>query len=182
MVKKGNLLIAEPTGFSDLNFNRSVILIVEHNESGSVGFVLNKKLDFSTIDLIPDLKYKFPIYNGGPVQTDNLYFIHNQPKLIPNSLKITKEIYWGGNFNEVLKLINTKQIKLDQIKFFLGYSGWDKNQLKNEINMSSWVIKKENSNTNLLLKSCKDIWKKKLLELGGKYLIWSNSPENPSNN
>ena len=97
-------------------------------------------------------------------------------------MKITKEIYWGGNFNEVLKLINTKQIKLDQIKFFLGYSGWDKNQLKNEINMSSWVIKKENSNTNLLLKSCKDIWKKKLLELGGKYLIWSNSPENPSNN
>lgn len=182
MLKKGGLLIAEPTGLSDLNFNRSVILIVEHNESGSVGFILNKKLNYSTKDLIPDLKCKFPIYNGGPVEIENLYFIHNKPELIPNSLKITKEIYWGGDFNTVLELINTKKIKLGEIKFFLGYSGWDKDQLENEISISSWVIDQENRNPNLLLKSCDNIWKEKLLELGGKYLIWSNSPENPSNN
>tara|TARA_B100000929_G_scaffold279396_1_gene256497 strand:+ start:485 stop:1033 length:549 start_codon:yes stop_codon:yes gene_type:complete len=182
LLEKGSLLIAEPTGLSDLNFDRSVILLVEHNESGSVGFILNKKLNYSTKDLIIDIKYKFPIYNGGPVHTENLYFIHNQPKLIPNSLRITKEIYWGGDFSIVLKLINSKQIKLDEIKFFLGYSGWDKNQLENEIAISSWVVKKENRDANLLLKNCDDIWKEKLLELGGKYLIWSNSPENPSNN
>ncbi len=182
MLKKGNLLIAEPTGLSDLNFNRSVILLAEHNESGSVGFILNKKLKYSSKDLIPDLKYKFPIYNGGPVEIENLYFIHNQPKLIPNSLKITKEIYWGGDFNTVLELINSYKIKLGEIKFFLGYSGWDKNQLENEITISSWIVKKENSNSNLILQSCDEIWKEKLLELGGKYLIWSNSPENPSNN
>ncbi len=182
MLKKGSLLIAEPTGLSDFNFNRSVILLVEHNESGSVGFILNKKLNYSSTDLIPDLKYKFPIYDGGPVQTENLYFIHNQPKLIPNSLKISKEIFWGGDFNTVLELINTKRIKLGEIKFFLGYSGWDKNQLENEISISSWIVEQENRNPNLLLKSCDNIWKEKLLELGGKYLIWSNSPENPSNN
>ncbi len=182
MLKKGTLLIAEPTGLSDLNFNRSVILLVEHNESGSVGFILNKKLNYSTKDLIPDLKYKFPIYNGGPVQTENLYFIHNQPELIPNSLKITKEIYWGGDFTIILELINNKKLKLDEIKFFLGYSGWDKNQLEKEISISSWVVKQENRNANLLLKNCDNIWKENLLELGGKYLIWSNSPENPSNN
>jgi len=182
LLKKGTLLIAEPTGLSDLNFNRSVILLVEHNESGSVGFILNKKLNYSTKDLIPDLKYKFPIYNGGPVQTENLYFIHNQPELIPNSLKITKEIYWGGDFTIILELINNKKLKLDEIKFFLGYSGWDKNQLEKEISISSWVVKQENRNANLLLKNCDNIWKENLLELGGKYLIWSNSPENPSNN
>ena len=182
MLKKGTLLIAEPTGLSDLNFNRSVILLVEHNESGSVGFILNKKLNYSTKDLIPDLKYKFPIYNGGPVQTENLYFIHNQPELIPNILKITKEIYWGGDFTIILELINNKKLKLDEIKFFLGYSGWDKNQLEKEISISSWVVKQENRNANLLLKNCDNIWKEKLLELGGKYLIWSNSPEDPSNN
>ena len=49
LIKKGSLLIAEPTGLSDLNFNRSVILLVEHNKSGSVGFILNKKLNYSTI-------------------------------------------------------------------------------------------------------------------------------------
>jgi len=182
LIKKGSLLIAEPTGLSDLNFNRSVILLVEHNKSGSVGFILNKKLNYSTQDLIPALKYKFPIYNGGPVECQNLYFIHNQPKLIPNSLKIKKEIYWGGDFSVVLELINSKKIKLGEIKFFLGYSGWDKNQLENEITLSSWVVEKENGNVNLFLKSCDNIWKKKLLELGGRYLIWSNSPENPSNN
>ena len=182
MLIKGSLLIAEPTGLSDLNFNRSVILLVEHNESGSVGFILNKKLNYSTKDLIPDLKYKFPIYNGGPVQTENLYFIHNQPKLIPNSLKIKNQIYWGGDFSVVLELINSKRIKLGEIKFFLGYSGWDKNQLEKEITLSSWVVEKENGDVNLFLKNCDNIWKEKLLELGGRYLIWSNSPENPSNN
>ena len=102
--------------------------------------------------------------------------------LIPNSLKIKKEIYWGGDFSVVLELINSKKIKLGEIKFFLGYSGWDKNQLENEITLSSWVVEKENGNVNLFLKSCDNIWKEKLLELGGRYLIWSNSPENPSNN
>ena len=98
MVKKGNLIVAEPTVFSDENFNRSVILLVDHSQSGSVGFILNKKLEYSTKEIMPELKFEFPIYNGGPVQQDNLYFIHNKSKLISGSLAIKNEIHWGGDF------------------------------------------------------------------------------------
>ena len=93
MINKGDLLIAEPNVLNDINFNRSVILIVECNQNGSVGFILNKALEYSTKQLLPNLKFNFPIYNGGPVQKENLYFIHNKPDLISESIKINNEIY-----------------------------------------------------------------------------------------
>ena len=182
MIKKGNLLISEPTVFSDQNFNRSVILLVDHSNSGSVGFVLNKKSEYLSKELIPQLEYEFPIYNGGPVQQENLYFIHNKPNLISNSLKITNEMYWGGDFNSVINLISEKKIKTNEIKFFLGYSGWDSGQLENEINSSYWIVKNKDVNFQLILKNCNNIWKDNLIKLGGDYLIWSNSPENPNHN
>jgi putative transcriptional regulator len=182
MVKKGNLIVAEPTVFSDENFNRSVILLVDHSQSGSVGFILNKKLEYSTKEIMPELKFEFPIYNGGPVQQDNLYFIHNKSKLISGSLAIKNEIHWGGDFKNVLDLINEKKIKSDEIKFFLGYSGWDKNQLENEIQSNSWIVVNDNKNDKILLEHCENIWKDNLTKLGGNYMIWSNSPENPNHN
>ena len=75
--KKGHLLIAEPSILGDLSFNRSVVLLAEHNEEGSVGFILNKPLSYTINDLIPEIDAKFTIYNGGPVEQDNLYFIHS---------------------------------------------------------------------------------------------------------
>ena len=75
-LKKGHLLIAEPSITGDISFNRSVILIAEHTQSGSIGFILNKPLDFSLRDLLPELEQDFIVYNGGPVEQDNLYFIH----------------------------------------------------------------------------------------------------------
>ena len=74
-MKKGNILYAEPTLNIDLNFNRSVVLIAEKNKLGTVGFILNKKSPYSTLDLIPELNENFKIYVGGPVEKDNLYFI-----------------------------------------------------------------------------------------------------------
>ena len=182
MVKKGNIIVAEPTVFSDENFNRSVILLVDHSQSGSVGFILNKKLEYSTKEIMPELKFEFPIYNGGPVQQDNLYFIHNKSKLISGSFAIKNEIHWGGDFKKTIDLINEKKIKSDEIKFFLGYSGWDKNQLENEIQSNSWRVVNDNKDDLKLLEHCENIWKDNLTKLGGNYMIWSNSPENPNHN
>ena len=181
-MKKGYLLFAEPTIQHDLNFSRSVVLIAEQNELGSVGFILNKKSNYSTLDLIPEFNYDFPIYNGGPVEKENLYFIHKVPLLIENSIKINDKLYWGGDFNSLVKLINDKKIKSSEIKFFLGYSGWDKNQLENEIQSNSWIVVNDNKNDKILLEHCENIWKDNLTKLGGNYMIWSNSPENPNHN
>jgi putative transcriptional regulator len=182
-LKKGHLLIAEPSITGDITFNRSVILLAEHTNSGSIGFILNKPLDFSLKDLLPDLIQDFVVYNGGPVEQDNLYFIHKVPSLIPNSVEISEGIYWAGDFDTVCELINTGEISEKDIRFFLGYSGWDTNQLCNELNHNSWIVIKNKYRSNIIeQKYNSELWKEKMMELGGNYIIWSNAPENPTFN
>ncbi len=178
-LQKGQLLIAEPSIIGDLSFNRSVILLADHNEEGSVGFILNKPLKYTIKDLLPEIEAKFKIYNGGPVEQDNLYFIHNVPDLIPNSIEISNGIFWGGNFELTKDLINQGLIKKKNIRFFLGYTGWDSEQLESEMQSNSWILSKNIYKKDILGKSSAHFWKEKILELGGDYLIWSNAPENP---
>jgi putative transcriptional regulator len=181
-LKKGHLLIAEPSLMGDLSFNRSVILLADHNENGSVGFIINKPLKYTIHDLIPEINATFKIYNGGPIEQDNLYFIHNIPKLIPNSVEISNGIYWGGDYESTKELINSGKISKDNIRFFLGYTGWEEDQLETEMEESSWIIAKNNYENKIIGKSPSHFWKKQIRELGGEYLIWSNAPENPSLN
>lgn len=180
--EKGNLLIAEPSIIGDMSFNRAVILLADHNALGSVGFILNKPLDYNLKDLIDGTDSDFTVYNGGPVEQDNLYFIHKSPDLIPNSIEISNGIFWGGDFDVVLELINTDQISEDDIRFFLGYSGWAEQQLDDELESKAWVVTENIYDKDIIAKSCHTFWRDKMLELGGNYSIWSNAPENPSYN
>jgi len=180
--KKGNLLVAEPLLNSDLPFNRSVILLADHSNKGSVGFILNKPLHYTICDLVPGIVVPLKIYNGGPVEQDNLYFIHNTPNLVPNSIEIAQGIYWGGCFDSIRTQINDGIITQRNIRFFLGYSGWGKQQLQNEVQSKSWIISKNNLQKKILEKSSTHLWKEKIKELGGVYLIWANAPEDPSYN
>lgn len=180
--KKGNLLIAEPAIVGDLSFNRSVVLLANHNEEGSVGFILNKPLNFTLNELIPEIEVEMQLYNGGPVEQDNLYFLHKVPELIPGSIEISSGIYWGGNFDKVIELISSNVLTSDQIRFFLGYSGWDSDQLDHELSENAWIVAENNHNKEIINKCFPDFWKETMLELGGDYVLWSNAPENPSYN
>ncbi|PSG88359.1 YqgE/AlgH family protein [Aurantibacter aestuarii] len=180
--KKGDLLFAEPTILGDISFNRSVILLTNHSKDGSIGFILNKPLNFLLSDLIPEIEQEFKVYNGGPVEQDNLYFIHKKPDLIPDSIEINNEIYWGGNFDVALQLIKDKKLDSNDIKFFLGYSGWDFNQLEVELKNNAWIVSKNPYKNKIINKDYEFFWKEKMLELGGEYSIWSNAPEHPSYN
>ena len=180
--KKGNLLIAEPSIIGDISFNRSVVLLADHTEEGSIGFILNKPFDFGVKDLVPEIEIDFKVYNGGPVEQDNLYFIHKIPELIPNSIEISLGIYWGGDFSKIVDLVNSNKISDTDIRFFLGYSGWDENQLENELLSNSWVVVENKYKNDIISKEDVSFWKEKMVELGGQYSIWSNAPENPSYN
>ena len=180
--KKGDLLIAEPAIIGDVSFNRSIVLLADHSGEGSIGFILNKPLEYSINDLIPEVEAKFKVYNGGPVEQDNLYFIHKIPHLIPDSIEISLGIYWGGDFSKVAELIKDNTIKENDIKFFLGYSGWQPNQLETELKDNSWVVSENIYKKNIIEKDYETFWKEKMLEFGGEYSIWSNAPENPSYN
>lgn len=179
---RGQLLIAEPSIIPDNSFNRSIILLVACTSEGSVGFIMNKRSDYTLQSFIPDMYKDFIVYNGGPVEQENLYFIHTRPDLIESSLEISKGLYWGGNFEQVIEKIETMQIKSSEIKFFLGYTGWGTDQLEEELDNNSWVLTDNPYRGSLLNKPDFSFWKEKMIELGGEYSLWANAPEDPSLN
>lgn len=181
-LRKGLLLIAEPSIIGDYSFARTVILLAEHTKEGSVGFIINKPMNYTLNDLVPEIDADFQIFDGGPVEKDNLYFIHNVPELIPNSIEISEGIFWGGDYELTKKLINNGVIQSENVRFFLGYSGWENHQLESEMKTNAWLISENRYKSKLIEKSATEFWKEKLIELGGDYILWSNAPENPSFN
>lgn len=159
--KKGHLLIAEPSIVGDLSFNRSVILLADYNDEGSIGFILNKPLEYSLNDLIPETEANFKVHNGGPVEQDNLYFIHKVPQLIPDSIEISNGVFWGGNFEIVLTLLKDDKLTDSDIRFFLGYSGWEPQQLDDELESNAWIVSENVYKNELIEKSCASFGKRK---------------------
>jgi putative transcriptional regulator len=181
-MKPGDLLIAEPSIFGDLNFHRSVVVLVDYKTEGYIGFIINKVLPYPIIDIISEIKVVLPLFSGGPVEEDSLFFIHNVGHLIPESEKISENLFWGGNIEKAIALVNSKIISEKEIRFFLGYSGWSKNQLEQEIETESWVVIKNKYASKILEVNPNYFWKNQMVALGGKRLVWANSPENPHQN
>ena len=178
---KGKLLIAEPSILNDDSFNRTLILITEHTLKNTIGFILNRPLDFTVNDLLPEINSDFIIYQGGPVEQDNLYFVHQVPHLIPESIEVSNGMYWGGNFETLKALLNGNLLEKTDIRFFLGYSGWGKNQLDDEIDTNSWFVS-ENDFENIFAIDEEHLWRNKLIQKGGDYKLWANAPSDFSLN
>ncbi len=174
-LKKGKLLIAEPTILNDSSFNRTIVLLTEHTTNNSVGFILNRPLNYTVNDLLPSINCNLTVYQGGPVEQDNLYFVHKIPELIPDSIEVANGIFWGGNFESLKDLLNNDVLNTSDIRFFLGYSGWDKQQLNKELEQNSWFVE-ENNLENIFSIDDKNLWKNKLLQKGGNYKLWANAP------
>jgi putative transcriptional regulator len=177
----GILLIADPF-LKDPNFLRTVVLLCEHKEEGSFGFVLNKQIEQTLDELITDFEgQKLPVYYGGPVQTDTIHYLHQYPDLVPGSVKVSDDIYWGGNFESMTALIKSESINLSKIKFFIGYSGWGQGQLTGEMEEKSWLTVE--ANRKLVFNTGHDqIWKNSLKTLGGEYEMLINYPIDPQLN
>ena len=177
-IRKGSILLAEPF-MLDPNFKRSVILLTEHSEKeGSLGFVLNKPITLKINELIEDFpEIDCPVYYGGPVAQETLHYIHDVGDILDGSLKIAQNIYWGGEFEKLKFLIDTKLIQPKNIKFFLGYSGWSPGQLMDEMEYGSWVI--AHLDTNYAFKTeYKEMWRQVMKHKGGSYVVIADMPDN----
>lgn len=179
--EKGRLLISEPF-LPDPNFVRTVVLLCEHNEEGSFGFVLNRLADVRASEILDELtKFDHPVFIGGPVQQDTLHFIHRS-KSIEGGEPVAEGIYWGGSFEQVTFLADTGQLNPDEIRFFLGYSGWGPGQLEEELEQDTWIVC-DYVNEELLFATEPDLmWRKALKDMGGKYSVFANYPLDPSLN
>ena len=175
----GDLLISQPY-LPDPNFERTVVLICEHDEKGTVGFVLNRRSNSVFSDVIFDAAhFDAPLYVGGPVQHDTLHFVHKDMLEMESGKSLGERLVWGKDFNRLLTLIDTHQIDEKNYRFFVGYSGWSPGQLLEELNAKSWIVY-QNKDENLIFDfSSQDLWKKVLREMGGKYRVISNYPVDP---
>ena len=177
---QGSILISEPF-LQDAYFQRSVVLLVEHNTPGSMGFVLNKKTDLIVNTFFPELEEypEIPIYLGGPVSANRLFFIHSLGDLIvPDSVKIKDRLYFDGDFEALKRYIQNGHSIEGKVKFFLVYSGWTEGQLGNEINKNSWVVSHA-AKENVLLADGESFWKNSLEQLGSNYEAWTKYPKDP---
>lgn len=180
--ERGDVLISEPY-LPDPNFERTVVLICEHDENGTFGYVLNKPssaLLEDVVDQVSDFKEK--LFIGGPVQQDTLHFIHRAPEVMPSGQLIGNDIYWGGDYDQLLSMIDLKLLNPDDFRFFLGYSGWAAGQLEEELEAKSWIVHKGISASSIFDTDENLLWKEVLKSLGGKFKMFANYPADPNMN
>ena len=176
---KGKFLISEPF-LPGPFFDRSIVYIVEHGKEGTIGYIINKPTTLYPDEIIKGL-YNFSgeLFIGGPKGATTINFVHNLGSLVPQSRAISSKISWSGDFNVIMELINLGMANAESVKFFLGYSVWEKGQLEDEIRERSWIVADLPeealwNNTPLLS------WNESMKGLGGIYKTWAKFPRNPS--
>ena len=147
-MQTGTILNSTPL-LNDTIFEDTTILITEYNEKGAMGFVINKQFD-RKLNELEEFKHSisFPLNDGGPVDRGHLFFIHQRPDLIKEGVLIHKNIYLGGDFKTAVQLINDRTITQKDIKIFIGYCGWDANELEAEIAEGSWEVSENTDDTD----------------------------------
>lgn len=181
IAESGKILISEPF-LEDSYFKRSVVYLTEHNESASIGFVLNKALDMKVNEVIDDFPdVDFHVSLGGPVSTNSIHYLHTLGDLVPESILVNDGIFWGGDFEALKNLILAGQVKKSQLRFFLGYSGWGEHQLQDELKVNAWLV--GDIKSDLVMRGgSAEFWTEILSGFEDKYRAWANFPDHPGLN
>ena len=180
-VVTGDVLISEPF-MNDFHFRRSVILIIDNNEEGSLGVIFNKRLTIPFNEIVQGFpEFNADVYLGGPVETDRIFFIHTVGEMIPDSHLISNGLYWSGNISVLKSMIKMDLIKPHEVRFYVGYAGWDGGQLRNELKANTWVVGRFTAK-QLLRTMPGKMWSDFVKQIGKRYALWDKFPVNPSEN
>ena len=178
---KGSLLIANPV-LPDPNFSRTVILLCNHNDQGSFGLVINRSTQLKAPDLFSDIdilrSYNAKIYMGGPVSQSMVFYLYRSAKDVIDLDKICSGVYLGSNLETLESLYLDIENPEENIRFYLGYSGWSDGQLDGEMEQNSWLVQDANEQF-VFLDSENLIWPKAVNSLGEKYQYLTKAPVNP---
>ncbi len=177
---KGKILISTPDISGDI-FSRSVVLVIEHNEEGAFGLILNKKNKDMSQRLQHHFDQPIAVYDGGPVSQDKVFFIAKGEPVSKLFSSINDEFYITEDIESIITSVMNNVITLDDIKIFAGYSGWSENQLEHEIQEKLWTVV-DVFNLDYTLPNDQTLWKSIMQNLGGEFLLWANSPEDISMN
>ena len=138
---KGVFLVARPameTGY----FSRSVVLLVEHGDEGSIGVIINRGMQVSLTEILPEslktIKDSHQLYFGGPVSLNGLTFLFRDRNGAEGSTPVLGDVYFGGGTNILKNLLEHKN--KNELRFYLGYSGWSHGQIDSEILKGAWYV------------------------------------------
>jgi putative transcriptional regulator len=179
---EGCVLLSDPFT-QDPYFSRSAILLCRHNKKETFGFVLTNyiEIDLHKLDEnMPEIITKISF--GGPVEKDNLFYIHTFGKEIEGAEKIMDTLYFGGDYEMLFELIKADPKRINEVRFFIGYAGWDFEQLNNEMKDHSWIAVTNISEKEILSTSSDHFWKDCMTKQGSKFEMISNFPLNPNEN
>ena len=144
MKKLSNHFLISAPFISDNIFKKSIVFICEHNNNGAMGIIINKPIDQNkTSELLSEiglnkLHHNPNIYFGGPVSLEVGHILHESSYKNNNTLNISKSISLTSNDKIIQDILNGLGPK--KFRFSLGYTGWSKNQLENEIDNGDWMI------------------------------------------
>lgn len=179
--ERGRLLVSEPY-LPDPYFRRTVVLLCDHNEEGSFGFVLNRLTDLDLSDLmenLPPLDAQVGI--GGPVQSSDLYYLHTLGPRIEGSLEVVDGVFMGGDFEQLRNLLSADPRLTRHVRFFVGYSGWGRDQLHKELEERAWLVS-EGTKQRIMDVQNSDLWGDTLRDMGRWFAPLANFPEDPTLN
>ncbi|NCI47404.1 YqgE/AlgH family protein [Sediminibacterium soli] len=122
-------------------FAQAVVYIHQSDETGCVGFITNRIFP-RKLNELAEFAGSQPVtlYDGGPVDREHLFFLHNRPELVPGGRQVAGNTWWGGNFSKAIALLNKGLIGTGDIRVCIGYCGWDKDALEAEIGEGSWRV------------------------------------------
>ena len=180
--KPGQVLLSEPF-LEDAYFGRKAVLLCEHNEESSFGFVLNNFMEIELHNLLQTMpEWPARISLGGPVKNSNLYYLHTCPH-VPNAVSIMDGLYMGGEFDYIKQAVLNQTISDLELRFFVGYAGWTSGQLSAEIKSKSWFVADvELSKIMDTTIAEEDYWKQLILGIGDEFAHIANAPSDPSLN
>ncbi len=177
---KGKILISTPDISGDI-FSRSVLLIVDHNEDGAFGLILNKKNTRMSSRLLDIFGFPVDVYEGGPVENDKILFINKGKKVTELFSEIDEQFYLTDDVEKIVAALIENEITVNELKIFSGYSGWSPQQLEGEIARKVWTVV-DLYNLDYTTPNDQNLWKNIMQNLGGDYLLWANAPEDVSMN
>lgn len=181
-LKKGTFLIATPDIETGIFF-RSVILLCEHNSTGSFGLVVNKSLDVDLPEeIITEAQLQNPnihVRQGGPVQTNQMMLLHTSNTIPHQTLEICDGVFLGGDIQFLQETLYESEGP--KVNLCFGYAGWGAGQLEREFLDGQWYLAQANQPSVFDIDP-KRLWRHILKQMGGRYAAISMIPEDLSLN
>lgn len=179
-VERGGLLVAQPF-LEESWFRRGVISLIDYSESeGATGVVLNNGINYVLDDVLDDVEKgtDIPVYCGGPLSQDRLYFVHTLgSNILPGARQYAPGLYIGGDFDAAVQYINEGYPTDGLIRFFIGYSGWESGQLEQEIADGTWATLPAPADPrSALTGDGYHFWHRAVRRLGSAYRSWRLVP------